>query len=98
MPLLDRRRAATGYACAVLALLGLSLADPNGLRKARRNEAEAVRIERENAALEQRIAQLRREVKALHGDPVALERAAREELGYVKAGELIYKLDEGGPP
>lgn len=97
MPLLDRRRATYGYACAVLALLALSAADPDGLRKARRNEAEAVRIERENAALAQRIGQLRREVKALQGDPAALERAAREELGYVKPGELVYKLDEEGP-
>ncbi len=98
MPTLDGRLLRNKYAWAVLALLALSAADPNGLRKARRNEAEAVRIERENAALEQRVAQLRREARALHGDPIALERAAREELGYVKAGELIYKLDEVAPP
>ncbi len=94
MPLLDRRHAILGYAAAILALLGLSLADRDGLRKALRNEAEAQRLGRENAALEQRVAQLRREVRALQGDPVAVERAAREELGYVKPGERIYKLDE----
>src|SRR5512140_1111451 len=97
MPLLDRRRAAYGYACAVLVLLGLSLADPNGLRKAVRNEAEVRRLERENASLETRVTQLRREVKALQGDPTALERAAREDLGYVKPGEIVYKLDEVAP-
>jgi cell division protein FtsB len=68
------------------------------LRKARRNQAEVKRLERENAALGQRVARLRREVKALEGDPAALERAAREELGYVKPGEIIYKLDEGRQP
>ena len=97
MPLLDRRRAAYGYAGAVLALLGLSLADPSGLRKALRNEAEGLRLEQENASLEARVAQLRREVKALQGDPAALERAAREDLGYVKPGEIVYKLDEVAP-
>ena len=81
-----------------MALLGLSLADPNGLRKARRQEMDAERLERENAALEQSVARLRREVKALRGDPAAVERAAREELGYVKPGEIVYKLDEVTSP
>ncbi|HUK66145.1 MAG TPA: septum formation initiator family protein [Anaeromyxobacteraceae bacterium] len=83
---------------AVSALLAASALDPNGLRKARRNEAEAGRLERENAALAEQVAKLRREVKALQGDPVALERAAREELGFVKPGEIIYNLDERGGP
>ncbi len=96
MPLLERR-AAVRLAASVVALLGFSLADPGGLRKALRNEAEAARLERENAALEQRVTQLRREVKALQGDPAAVERAAREELGYVKPGEIVYKLDEAAP-
>jgi cell division protein FtsB len=39
---------------------------------------------------------MRREVKALTGDPAALERAAREDLGYVRPGEIILKLDDGG--
>ncbi len=98
MAILDRRRFTVGYVIAMLVLLGLSTLDRNGLRKARRNEAEAERLERENAALEQRVARLRREVRALQGDPAALERAAREELGYVKPGEIVYKLDEAGGP
>jgi len=79
----------------LLALLALSAASPEGLPKARRNEAEVQRLEGENAALEQRLVQLRREVRALQGDPAALERAARE-LGYVKPGEVVYELGEGG--
>jgi cell division protein FtsB len=95
MALLDRRRVTIGYVVAVLVLLGISALDRDGLRKALRNEAEAERLERENAALEQHVNRLRREVKALQGDPGALERAAREELGYVKPGEVVYKLEEG---
>jgi cell division protein FtsB len=97
MALLDRRRLTYAYLGVVAVLLGLSAADRDGLRKARHQEDDARRLERENAALEQTVARLRREVKALRGDPAALERAAREELGYVKPGELVYKLDEARP-
>jgi cell division protein FtsB len=80
---------------AASALFATSVLDPNGLRKARRNESEVLRLERENASLSERVARLRREVKALQGDPAALERAAREELGFVKPGEVVYNLDDG---
>ena len=86
------------YLVAVAALLAASALDPNGLRKALRNEAEGLRLARENEALAQRVARLRREVKALQGDPAALERAAREELGFVKPGEIVYNLDPRGGP
>ncbi len=91
---LPQRRARIAYLGALVALLAVSALDPAGLRKARRQEEEARRLERENTALEQTVARLRREVKALRGDPAALERAAREELGYVRPGEIVYKLDE----
>ena len=93
----SKHRARIAYAGALLVLLALSALDPDGLRKARRQEEEARRLERENAGLEQAVARLRREVRALRGDPAALERAAREELGYVRPGEIVYKLDEDEP-
>ena len=34
-----------------------------------------------------------REINALRNDPAALERAAREELGYIKPGELVFHLE-----
>jgi cell division protein FtsB len=97
MPLLDRRRATAGYVALVAALLACSALDPGGLRRALELEEQARRIEREGAAAAAQVARLRREVKALRGDPAALERAAREELGYVKPGEVVYKLDEARP-
>ena len=95
MPRKSRPRALALYLAALAVLLTLSALDPNGLRKAVRHEGEAERLERENGGLERSVTRLRRDVKALSGDPAALERAAREELGYVKPGELVYKLDEG---
>ncbi|HVI95732.1 MAG TPA: septum formation initiator family protein [Anaeromyxobacter sp.] len=84
------------YLATLGVLLALSAADPDGLRKALHHAREAERLAAENASLEQNVVRLRREVKALSGDPAALERAAREELGYVKPGEIVYRLDEGG--
>jgi len=83
------------YLAALAVLLALSATDPDGLRKALHQERQVERLAEENAALEQSVQRLRREVKALSGDPAALERAAREELGYVKPGEIVYQLDEG---
>lgn len=83
------------YLAALGVLLALSAADPEGLRKALRHEREGQRLAAENAQLEQNVVRLRREVRALSGDPSALERAAREELGYVKPGEIVYQLDGG---
>ncbi len=97
MPLVDRRRATIGYVALLLVLLACSALDGGGLRRALTLDEQARRLERDDAQDEAQVIRLRREVKALRGDPAALERAAREELGYVRPGELVYKLDEGGP-
>ncbi len=97
MPLLDRRRALWGYLALLAGLFSYSAFHANGVRRARLLDEQARRLGEEDAALEAQVTRLRREVRALRGDPAALERAAREELGYVRPGEVIYKLDEGAP-
>jgi cell division protein FtsB len=92
---LVRRRSALAYGAVVLVLLGASALDPDGLRRWLELEREVERVELENRDLERENARLRREVRALTGDPAALERAAREDLGYVRPGEIVLKLDEG---
>jgi cell division protein FtsB len=82
---------------AVLALLTVASAlHPGGLRKHARLSDEAVRVGRDTESLRQEVARLRREARALSGDPAALERAAREELGYVRPGEVVYQLSPSG--
>lgn len=83
------------FLAAAAVLAALSALDRDGLRKHRRLEADAGRVEAENEALRQENARLRREARALAGDPAALERAAREELGFVRPGEMIYKIGGG---
>ncbi len=38
-------------------------------------------------------AKLRKEVDALRSDPRAIERAAREELGFIRPGEIVIHLE-----
>lgn len=73
--------------------------DPQGVRKYWRLRAEVARMQAENAALAGENAALAREARGLRGDPAALERAAREELRFVRPGERVYWLGaEGSAP
>ena len=51
-----------------------------------------VRIEEENERLVQENKRLEEEIKALEGDPFYIEKIAREELGMVKKGEIVYEI------
>jgi cell division protein FtsB len=99
--LLSRRLKTIGLMALVTAVAGVTLAfDGEGLQKYRRlrDQAEALRLENEQLALEN--ARLSREAQALRTSPAALERAAREELRFIRPGEVIYRLDvqPGGLP
>jgi cell division protein DivIC len=48
-------------------------------------------------ALEAELDSLGRVARALETDPVAQERAAREEFGMIRPGELLYRLVPGQP-
>jgi cell division protein FtsB len=70
--------------------------DPAGVRKVLRLQVEIRRMQEENARLAAENSGLAREARALRGDPAALERAAREELRFVRPGERVYWLGGGG--
>jgi len=50
------------------------------------------RIEEENKRLFQENKRLEEEIKALEGDTFYIEKIAREELGMVKKGEIVYEI------
>jgi cell division protein FtsB len=63
-----------------------------------RGIVQRVRLERQEAELQQKIREaeaetrrLQTELKALEGDPKAIEKAAREKHGMVRDGETVYK-------
>jgi cell division protein FtsB len=69
--------------------------DPSGVRRYLVLRAEVLRMQDENGRLAAENAALAREARALRGDPAALERAAREELRFVRPGERVYLLGGG---
>ncbi|WP_414641322.1 FtsB family cell division protein [Archangium sp.] len=76
------------------ALLTLvSAVDAKGFRRYLRLRQDVETIHERNRALSAQNDILLREINALRNDPAALERAAREELGYVKPGELVFHLE-----
>ncbi|HEY6158618.1 MAG TPA: septum formation initiator family protein [Gemmatimonadales bacterium] len=56
------------------------------LRRQRTEERRSVR------ALELELDSLQRLARALEDDPAAQERAAREQFGMIRKGELLYRL------
>ena len=84
------------YLGAIAVLLTASALHPAGLRKHRALAVDVRRVAEENENLREKNSRLRREARALAGDSAALERAAREELGYVRPGERVYELRPSG--
>jgi len=84
------------YVGVLAVLLSASALHPAGLRKHRALAADVRRVSDDNEKLREKNQRLRREARALAGDPAALERAAREELGYVRPGERVYVLPPAG--
>lgn len=78
---------------AALLLGSVSLMDRDGFRRYFRLEADVDRLTARNTELAEKNRGLLREIESLRDDPRALERAAREELGYVKAGEIVIQLE-----
>jgi cell division protein FtsB len=62
---------------------------PNGMIVYRAKRAEYQRLQHEIDAENQHHQELQERVKALQTDPKAIEREAREQLGYVRPGERV---------
>ena len=83
-------------ACALAAALVLfAVADPRGVRRVLALGAQSARQEQQNQKLQTQNAALQQMVRALGApvDPKVLEREAREQLGWVKPGELLFKFE-----
>ena len=63
---------------------------PEGVPRLRALSKELAQVEGENAELRQHIQHLRGRVRHLREDPVAVERIARDELAYVRPGEVPF--------
>jgi len=85
-----------GLKFAVLAaavLAGVSALDARGFRRAARLRAQVEALRNANRQLAEDNAVLTREINAQRGEARAIERAVREELGYVRPGELVFQVE-----
>ncbi len=89
------RRQQLLWACVFVALTlaAASAAAEGGFRRYLRLSQDVKSLKERNKRLGDDNVRLRREVEALRDDPRALERAAREELGLVKPGEIVFSLE-----
>lgn len=83
-------------ACALsLALVLFAVADPRGVRRVLALRAQSAQQQQQNQKLAARNEALQQMVRALGPqlDPKVLEREAREQLGWVRPGELLFKFE-----
>jgi cell division protein FtsB len=79
-------------------VVGVALADTNsGIRTWLQVRRDLAVAEARVAELEQRIAAREGATESLRSDPLALERAIREDLGLAKPGEVVVR-GLGGTP
>jgi cell division protein FtsB len=82
---------------AVFLALGLafvSAAGEGGFRRYARLQSDVVSLKDKNQALSLENARLRKLAQLLKSDARAIESSAREELGLVRPGELVFTLEE----
>ena len=93
-----RRRLATAGVFALTAWLFLHVMfGANGMVIYKQKKTEYQVLQKDVDSLQKENDQAAADVKALTGDPKAIEKEAREHLHYVKPGEYVY-VDSAPPP
>lgn len=83
-----------GLLVTSVVLVPVRMLDAQGLPRYRALKAELQHVERDNERFAREVAELTREVDALKVDPAAIERIARDELGMVREGEVVFQFPE----
>ena len=91
---LRKRILLTAALCAILALVGRSILGDRGLFEVWRKKSAHQQLAVEVQLLRDENTSLHRQIEALRHDPLAIERIAREELGYVRPGEITFVFRE----
>ena len=84
------------FALLVTAIVAvpLRILDEQGLPRYRALKQELREVEAANDRLEREVRDLAGGVEALKSDPAAIERIARDELGMIRDGELVFQFPE----
>lgn len=98
--LMQRARDVLGWLLP-LALLTLAIVsvpvlafDEEGLPRWRALRRELGEVAHQNDAMRRQVEELARDVDALRTDPEAIEHIARDDLGMVREGELVFQFPE----
>jgi cell division protein FtsB len=86
------RLAAAAIVAAVLAYVPYHVYARSGLARTLVLKRELAALQAHNRELSADNERLAREAEALRADPAAIERVARNELGWVRAGEIVVDL------
>jgi cell division protein FtsB len=78
---------------AAAALAAWSLTAEGGFRRYSKLSKEVDDLKSQNRALATKNARLLSEIQRLRTDDLAIERAAREELGFTRPGEVVVSLE-----
>jgi cell division protein FtsB len=70
----------------------LQLVDGQGIPRYMELRAQIARVGKSNAQLEREIKALEQETELLRNDARAIERLARDDLGMVRAGEIVFQF------
>src|SRR4051812_13618207 len=70
----------------------LRILSEEGLPRYRKLKAQLERVTGETATLKRDIERLTEEVEGLRSDPEAVERIARDELGMIREGEVLFQF------
>jgi cell division protein FtsB len=94
-PLSLKHKAVIGAAMVVLILCAVSAVfGSGGVVHLRRLQAQQAQVEATAFTLAQRNARLREHLQRLETDDAYLEKTARERLGWIKPGELVYRVKQ----
>jgi cell division protein FtsB len=90
-----RKKLVLAALAASLCISALSLMDPGGLRRLQRLRSDIERQEQKNRVLRAENARLAKIVRELSPPlrPAALEKAAREQLGFVRQDEVLFNFE-----
>jgi cell division protein FtsB len=83
-----------GLLLLAIVMVPLRILDAQGLPRYRALRTEIAEVRNANARVRREVRDLEREVRALRTDPAAMERIARDELGMVRRGELVFQFPE----
>lgn len=81
-----------GLLVFTIVVVPLRMLDEQGLPRYRALKAELQEVRDHNERLRREVADLKRTVRGLEKDPRTIERIARDELGMVRDGELLFQF------